>query len=419
MTNYDYLYHKEDYGELLGIKHRTERELSWRCYANAAVLPYRPQDMVGGGMLEGTFGGGMLDEKGNYIDGSGLHREIGTGYDIANKTVDECDETIVFLGLWACLWGHELTDDLRRLWVLDNKSFMEQYGRLRFVYVSIDDKEPDKSFLELLEIIGIESVRLERINRITRFSHVILPDECFWRQGRAYYFTKEYVDIIDRVRDHGEAHFVPGGSPKVYYTHRTVSGYRELGERKLEQFFKQQGFTIVSPEKYTLREQINILLNCREFASTCGSASHNSIFLRDHTKVFLIPRTFGIPGYQFALDEVHELDITYVDASLSMYIDPAHFWNGPFYYIVSRELAACFGTDLPAGENRIDFEVYRRLAFVLNRISEPVDYYKDVYRQYLPYDPGIKKHREGLCFKLCCKLRIQKIMALMLKILRA
>ena len=131
----------------------------------------------------------MLDVKGNYIDGSGLHREIGTGYDGTGRKVEECDETIVFLGLWTCLWGHELKDSLRRLWVLNDKGFMERYGHLRFVYVSIDDKDPDLNFQELLNIIGIGVVRLERINRIIRFSNVILPDECFWGQGSVYFFT--------------------------------------------------------------------------------------------------------------------------------------------------------------------------------------------------------------------------------------
>ena len=71
MNNYDYLYNKEYYGDLLKIKHRVEKQLSWRNYSSATVLPYMAQDI---------FGGGMLDEQGNYIDGSGVHREIGTGY---------------------------------------------------------------------------------------------------------------------------------------------------------------------------------------------------------------------------------------------------------------------------------------------------------------------------------------------------
>lgn len=52
MSNYDYLYNKKYYGDLLKIKHRVEKQLSWRNNSSATVLPYMAQDIFDGGMLD-------------------------------------------------------------------------------------------------------------------------------------------------------------------------------------------------------------------------------------------------------------------------------------------------------------------------------------------------------------------------------
>ena len=122
-------------------------------------------------------------------------------------------------------------------------------------------------------------------------------------------FTSEYRALIDCVRDHAVRNIAPAGIRKVYITYRKHPAMRTIGERKLEKFFSALGYTVISPEKYSLREQLSILLGCEEFACTVGSASHNSIFLRDGTRVTLIPRAGFISEYQPALDQVHNLDI--------------------------------------------------------------------------------------------------------------
>ena len=87
---------------------------------------------------------------------------------------------------------------------------------------------------------------------------------------------------------------------------------------------------------------MNVLYNCKSFASTIGSCSHNVIFLQPDVEVILIPRANYLTGYQLALDEVKPLHITYVDSSLSVFVDQKAPWGGPFFYYVSDQLLNYF-----------------------------------------------------------------------------
>ena len=82
------------------------------------------------------------------------------------------DEDVVFLGVWPGVWGHCLTDNLRRLWVLRDDDFMKRYGNLRFLYVPFQNIEPGESFRELLQMIGVSEIKLEAVSHTSRFRKV-------------------------------------------------------------------------------------------------------------------------------------------------------------------------------------------------------------------------------------------------------
>ena len=380
MINYDYLFDKSHYDLYTKTDHFSQINLMWREYENATVLPFSYD------YKEAT--GGLLDSSGRYVDGSGLHRGLGKKYEYDENQVKISDETIVLLGAWPGIWGHWLTDNIRRLWVLNDKSFMMKYGKCKFVYIPFAKYDIKKSPRELLKLLGIEQVTLERLDGITRYKKVILPDECFFRTPDFNrYYTKEYVCMIDKIREYGKENFRDTGVRKVYFTYRHFSDVRAMGEYRLEGFFKRRGYKIIAPEDYSFREQLNILLSCTEFASTIGSAAHNVMFLRDNTKVYLIPRADFITEYQFALNQIHNLDITFIDSSLSLYVHPDHPWGGPFYFIISENLQRCFGIRMKKRNNNRGFSIYRQLCFFMNGCQSPRDYYGKEYIKYLNMSP--------------------------------
>ena len=403
MINYDDLYDKTHYDRYTQINHYSDEKLSWKIYEDATVLPYVKS--------RSEVVGGLADSKGNYIDGSGLHRGMGRTYQYHERKVKYIDETVVFLGIWPNIWGHWLTDNIRRLWVLKNKEFMSQYGGCRFIYLPYRHHNIGKNARELLDLIGIGNVTLEAEDEIRKYKRVVLPDECFFRSPDSNrHYTKEYVEIINDIRSYAKEGFRDTGLRKVYFTYRNYSNIRTMGEDRLEDFFRSLGYGIISPEEYTFREQLDILLSCTEFASTVGSAAHNIIFLKEKTKVYLIPRTDFISEYQFALDEIYDLDIHYVDSSLSMYTHPDHPWGGPFYFIVSDHLLSLFGKEPEKRNQTKGFNLYRQLGFWLNGHHGISDYYRKEYRKYLDISTE-KAETVSLIYRICEKLYIRKVMA--------
>jgi hypothetical protein len=103
------------------------------------------------------------------------------------------------------------------------------------------------------------------------------------------------------------------------------------------------GYSIISPEKLSFIEQLKILSNCSEFASTVGSCSHNILFLNSAAHAYLIPRADFCPDYQRAIDSVFDGEITYVDCNLSIARRRSQDCVGPFYLYISTNLMRLFG----------------------------------------------------------------------------
>ena len=140
---------------------------------------------------------------------------------------------------------------------------------------------------------------------------------------------------------------------------------------------------IVSPEKLTTDEQLNVLINADSFASTLGSCAHNSVFLRGGTEAIFIPRAANrFTGYQQTIDQVADLNAKYVDSSLSL----LETFNGPYCFIISPQLKKFFG-DKFDGYEEDDFKTFltyirtsTERGFKLNTKALP--YYAPIYQDF-------------------------------------
>ncbi len=333
MTNYDYLYKKEYYGESLYKNYEVKKELGYQVIKDGVILPYKRTD-------KGP-GGGVLDSSGKFIGSTSLHNCCGCGYDFP-KIEKRMKSTVIYLGMFHPIWGHCLTDNIRRLWFLKSSFCIEKYSGCKQVFVPMENFEFGDSNQRLLEILGFHADDFLPVTKITQYDAIILPDECFFTpDGDSRYFTSEYRAMIDQVRAYAREHVRLTPYKKIYFSYKNYTHFKQFGEERLEQYFRSKGYQVIYPERLPFEEQLNVLINCDNFASTIGSCSHNILFLRDHAKVILIPRANYLTGYQLTLDQVHDLEITYIDSTLSLFA--ARFpWEGPFYYFVSGRLMDYF-----------------------------------------------------------------------------
>ena len=229
------------------------------------------------------------------------------------------------------------------------------------------------NFKRLLEILEVDFDKLQPITQPTKFDKIILPDESFSVHSPPNGFTAEYKETIDRVRDFAIKNWTPTSNKKVYYFHGLRS---QVCEERLADYLKSKGYAVVSPEKLTLDEQLNLLINCEHFASTIGSCSHNAMFLRDGTEAIFIPR---IPNrftvYQQAIDELRSLKAIYIDATLSFF---SNSFYGPFFYIISEQLKRFF-REKWNGYDEEDFKTF-------------LQYVKDSLRQGRVVNPNAMKY---------------------------
>ena len=138
---------------------------------------------------------------------------------------------------------------------------------------------------------------------------------------------------------------LPKLGERIYFSRTKLkqSWRREAGESQIETVFRKQGFSIVYPENYSLREQISIVHNCNCFASTEGSIAHNSIWCQPETSVTLIRKANCINIWQMVINESSNLNVTYVDAHNSIRTNQQFPMNGPFYMCITPEFERYIG----------------------------------------------------------------------------
>lgn len=277
---------------------------------------------------------------------------------------------------------------MKYLYFLKSLVFEREFKKCPLVYVSVVNKEnvlldsKHQNFRRLLEILEIDPDRLQHINQPTKFDKIILPDESFYADTEKHVrqFTKEYRETIDRLKNFAIKNWMPTSSNKIYYFY----GRRgQIGEERLAEYFKSKGYDIIHPEKFTLDEQLNFMINCESFASTIGSSSHNSVFLRDGVQAIFIPRiarTFN--PYQSALNGVNSINANYVDSTLSLF---GSFYAG-YCFIVSKHLKEFFGDKFNGYEEK-DFETFLRYisysrskGFTVSQVAK--NYYHEIFEEF-------------------------------------
>ena len=341
MTNIDGLYNKDVAKSYFDRKHFVDGKLTFEIFERATILPHANELPNKRKPTWGGFGG-LVDNKGNRVTMS----PNTTIYE--PKTLKKSSETVIFLGMFSDCWGHDITYNISRLWFLRSADFKREFKNCPIVYAPFQNKVAGYHWLNkvpnikrLFEILEIDADSLRPISEPTQFEKVILPNASFFgKNSKAdfkLFFTAEYRETVDRLREFALKNRMPTADKKIYYFH----GRRQIGEERLAEYFRSKGYAIVRPERLTLDEQLNLLINADSFASTLGSCSHNSIFLRDGTETIFIPRVAHFTAYQQAIDKVHSLKTNYIDSTLSL-SDKLH---SAACYIISRNLKEFFGDD--------------------------------------------------------------------------
>lgn len=87
-----------------------------------------------------------------------------------------------------------------------------------------------------------------------------------------------------------------------------------------------------------------MLQGCKSFATTEGSCSHNALFMKPGSELIVVRKIDSCNGYQHPINSMKELNVTYIDASLTHFpSDRKKPWAGPFFIYLNKRLAAFAG----------------------------------------------------------------------------
>ena len=228
------------------------------------------------------------------------------------KIEEYIDEKVTHIGLLGAkkfyAYGDSLFNAINKLWI-----FIEQPELLNYKICYFMD-EYNKIPFELLELFGIKKENLIKIDKVTKVKEIVVPQSSFPVFGCRY--SKKINLVVDKIKDNVKSKKYK----KVYLSRRNYyPPYRTYGEAEIEKQFKKNGFKIIYPEKYSIKEQIAILKDCEFLVGTIGSNMHNAIFCNNNIKTAYLNRTEHINGVQVTIDLLKDFQATYIDVYTKLF----------------------------------------------------------------------------------------------------
>jgi len=335
---------------------------------NATILPLRQDPAL-------QFGrGGVVDADGNYVELSGIPLRVWNGYPFENA--EYRDQKVVYCGYMINQWGHFLIEGVCRLWYfLEKDPSVDKYI---FFLGENEQREIKGNYREFLQLLGIWD-KLEFISKPITFREVLVPELSLKCQT---YYSPKLREMFDVVAENVVADPSWEIQEKIYYSRgQLAKGIPfEFGYDMLDEFFSQNGYTVLYPEKVPLSQMIFYIRNCKVVASLSGSLPHNMFFARNGQTVEILERCTINDDNQVDVNRIRQLHVVPIDANIPVY--PINF-VGPFimgYTPQLQKFAEDRGYCPPASKYLT--EKYYRKCFI-NYMKA----YKDLYRyNWFMYD---------------------------------
>ena len=237
--------------------------------------------------LDPVYEGGVLDAEQRFVAGSirvnksypGYFAVI-RGYEVTADELRHSSEEVIYGGVALAHFGLFLIECMSRLWYV----IKHREDKRKIVFIA--NGRIGNWMEKFLSLLGIEKERYVIVDRPTQFASIDVPDESVHTWGT--FFTKEYRQIYACLREQVK----PSAHKKIYLTHRAFKGQITCcNEKYFEEFFAAKGFLVVSPEKYSLYEQIALMKGAEEVACMVSTLSHWILLSRPHTKLIMLART--------------------------------------------------------------------------------------------------------------------------------
>ena len=132
MTNINYLYNPDVAKDFFQEKNYfVDKKLNFKIIERGTILPHKHMYING----EWTWGfGGIVDSRNEFVKSSAVLNGAGAAYTPLEE-VQYIPAIAVYLGLFYPVWGHAITDNIRRLWFLKSEVYQTYFKDCPLVYI--------------------------------------------------------------------------------------------------------------------------------------------------------------------------------------------------------------------------------------------------------------------------------------------
>ena len=305
MNELEYTYktlYREEYNKCISEVPSFEKDVTVELCEKGIILPAVAADGCHWGK------GGVITPDKRLVEFSKVKGVFGEVYDFDDEKLVYKDEIVFFCGLLPLHWGHFIIDYICRFWApLREKKY-------RIAYFSRpSDEALCGNFIKCIELMGIPIDRLICIDKPTQFKQVLVVEPAM---GFAFSFNvPSYKFVVDNIlknaqKEAEKLNLKPIN--KVYFT-RTKFGKWDIGEWEIEKAFFDNGYTILSPEKLSIVEQIFYINHANELVSLSGTIPHNYIFARSTSKILILNRHSQPHWAQYRINYIFDLNVEWID----------------------------------------------------------------------------------------------------------
>ena len=232
------------------------------------------------------------------------------------------DETIVFGGILYAHFGNMIADAMPRMW------WFAENPDTPYKIVFLMMTNQTFKFPQFFDLAGLSSDRYEIITEPTQFARIIVPDEAIYSTDAA---CRQWLSFFELIKQKVSQQLSPSPYKKIYLTRTQLPERDGVNEEYYEEFYKQQGYTILAPEKFSLAEQVNLIARAEKVVTTLGTLSHLAVFAQDKSEwVILLREPETVILQQIIINELKQLDWCYVEATKN--ILPTTHSHGVFLY---------------------------------------------------------------------------------------
>lgn len=308
------------------------KEIGYSCLEDAFILPF----------VSGKGEGCVLDKNRKFQSNTTLNASFQSGgYQFNDNEVKSVNKDAIFIGTLFSVFGHVITDDLKKLWFLQTdkaKNLLADGAEV--IYISWHRQELKSYVAHILSLAGIRLENATRIDSITKYKHIYVPDDSLISKDNLLCYAKEFRNTINLILQNISLNEFKSVE-KIYLSRTALKNKRDFGEKSVENVFREKGYTIIYPEELSFEKQISLYRSAREIVTTEGSISHMFLFCKPHTKVVILKKANYINDYQMMINAFADVDAIFVDANHT--IDYKDAWAGPFYLSVTKYISKYLG----------------------------------------------------------------------------